>query len=67
MRAYTLFNKGNNRRLIHPKVGLWYTHDLKEAEEMLQACLDYLEVDGLDNLKPDFVIIDVETGEEVKK
>lgn len=63
--AYTLLNKADNRRLIHPTVGLWFTNDLKEAEEMLDACKEYLHADGLDDLQSDFVIIDVESGEEI--
>lgn len=63
--AYTLFNKQIKRRLIHPTVGLWFTNDLEEAEEMLAACHEYLDASGMSNLKADIVLYDVDQGEEI--
>jgi hypothetical protein len=57
--VYTLLNKKLNRRLIHPKFGLWSTPDLIKAEEMLKCCHDYVG-----DMKDDFIIIHVETGVE---
>lgn len=62
MRFYTLYNKKLERPLNHPKIGLWYTNDIKEAEDMLLSCHEYLKslkIKDLDN----FVIIDAKTGE----
>lgn len=63
-KAYTLYNKQNDRRLIHPKVGLWFTYDYEEAKDMLKACQEYLKADGLQDFNDDFVIIDIESNEE---
>jgi len=65
MRNYTLLNKGIDKRLIHPKVGLWFTSDLEEAKDMLKACHEYLEAIKAGSIKDEFVIIDAETGEEI--
>ena len=62
---YTLYNKKNDRRLTHPVVGIWYTSELKEAEEMLDACHQTLENEGMTELKSNFVIIEADSGEEV--
>lgn len=60
---YTLFNKRINKRLTHPRYGLWCAPTLEEAHKMLAACHKCAEHYG--PLAGDFVIIDVETGEEV--
>lgn len=65
MKTYTLYNKRLERRLSHPRIGLWFTNDLTEAEEMLEACHEYLRASGLEGNEEDFVVIDVKTGEEV--
>jgi hypothetical protein len=62
---YALFNKGNNRCLIHPVVGLWATNDLQEAKDMLEDCKKYLTYQGLQNIVNDFVIVDAETKAEI--
>ena len=51
--------------LLHPKIGLWFTADLDEAQNMLNACHEYLEAIKADSIKDEFVIVDVETGEEI--
>ena len=58
--SYTLFNKGNGKRLVHPVIGLWATDDLQEAEDMLEDCKKYLIAQGLQNIIDDFIIVDVE-------
>lgn len=63
--AYTLYNKQIQRRLIHPTVGLWFTNDLVEAKEMLNACHEYLDASGLAHFKTFIVLYDVEKEEEV--
>jgi len=45
-------------------VGLWYTPDLEEARSMLRACREYLVAAGQGDSQQQFVIVDVETGEE---
>jgi len=65
MRSYALLNKRLNRKLIHPRVGLWFTPSLEEARETLKACHEYLEAIGAKDQIPDFVIIDAETSEEI--
>ena len=62
---YTLLNKGIDKRLLHPKIGLWFTADLEEAQNMLSACHEYLDAIKADSIKDEFVIIDAETGEEI--
>tara|TARA_Y100000034_G_scaffold40932_1_gene50382 strand:- start:2461 stop:2664 length:204 start_codon:yes stop_codon:yes gene_type:complete len=65
MRNYSLFNKRLKRKLEHPVIGLWNTPDLDEANEMLAACHEYLNAVGANHLRDDFVVIDVETQEEI--
>lgn len=65
MTYYTLYNKRLERQLQHPEVGLWYTPDFAEAQDMLKACREYVVATGLADLVKDFVIVDAETGEEV--
>ena len=65
MKFYTLHNKLTNKRLVHPKVGLWFTTHLNEAQGMLKDCCDYLDFMGISDLKDHLVIIDAETGDEV--
>jgi hypothetical protein len=64
--TYTLYNKRLKRRLTHPRIGLWFTNDLQEAQEMLTACQQYLSGHSLDGLHDDFCIIEIESGEEIK-
>ena len=62
--AYTLLNKGNDKQLVHPLIGLWSTMNLEEAREMLKDCKIYLISQGLQNIVDNFVVIDAETGAE---
>lgn len=62
MSNYTLYNKSNDKRLMHPKIGLWFTPSLGEAKEMLKACHEYLKSMGLEKYLNDFVILDVENN-----
>jgi len=64
MKYYTLYNKLTDKKLIHPKVGLWFTTKLDEAKDMLEDVRGYLDHTGVSNLKDKIVIIDAETGEE---
>ena len=64
MTYYTLYNKQSQKRLIHPRIGLWNTSDLLEAREMLVACHEHLTASHIP-IHEQIVIIDVETGEEV--
>ena len=61
---YTLYNKKLNRRLVHPRIGLWYTNDMEEARNMLESCHEYLRAIKMENMC-DFVIIDIESGDEI--
>jgi hypothetical protein len=63
--AYTLLNKNTGVRLTHPRVGLWYTLDLKEAAEMREACIESMQSMGLSDLVSGIVIIDIKSGDEV--
>ncbi len=60
---YTLYNKRLQRRLIHPRVGVWYTTDIEEAISMLNACHDYLRALDLDPAS--CVLWDMENDKEV--
>jgi predicted membrane-bound mannosyltransferase len=61
---YTIHNKLNGANLKHPKIGIWNTSSLDEARDMLAACKEYLTAAGLDELKDQFVVIDIDTHEE---
>ncbi len=61
---YTLLNKENGKVLKHPKVGLWFTPELKEAQNMLGACKEYVATINKDMVK-NFVIINAESGKEI--
>jgi len=58
---YTLYNKELDRRLVHPRVGLWFTTDLEEAKSMLKDCHDFVGEEA----KYNFIIIDADTGVEL--
>lgn len=64
--TYTLYNKRLKRRLTHPRIGLWFTNDLQEAQDMLKACHQHLAGHNLPGMDDDFCIIEVETGNEIK-
>lgn len=59
MKYYALFNKVLNKKLSHPKTGLWYTTSLEEANAMLKSCVEYLEAYNLGALKDNFTIIEI--------
>lgn len=63
--AYTLYNKLNQRKLVHPSVGLWYTDSLEEASSMYDACLEYLSACNLGEMVPHMAVVDAETLEEI--
>lgn len=63
MTNYTLYNKRLERRLIHPRIGVWYTTNLDEAVSMLEACRDYIRT--LDMDPEDFCLWDMEEESEV--
>jgi hypothetical protein len=58
---YALYNKDLEKKLTHPRLGVWYTDDYDEAQEMLADCHEYLEAIGGKDLISNFVIIDAET------
>ena len=58
--SYTLYNKINNEKLTHPKVGLWFANTLQETEEMLSDCHEYLRASGLDWMCEHITIVDAE-------
>ena len=64
--TYTLYNKHLDKRLVHPKYGLWCTQDLKKAEEMLIACREYLLASNIPESEFDnFVIWNIEQDKEI--
>lgn len=58
---FTLFNKSTNKPLKIPHIGTWTTNSQEEAEEMLDACLEYLDAINAKNLKDDIIIIDAKS------
>lgn len=64
MAYYTLFNKQSQKQLTHPAIGLWFTPNLEEAQEMLVSCHEYLTIMGIP-IHEDVVIVDAETGVEI--
>jgi hypothetical protein len=65
--SYTLFNKSNQKKLTHPKVGLWFTNDLEEAKEMLSSFYDYLDSSNMSSLKDDIAIFDVDQNKVLEE
>lgn len=64
--AYTLYNKYLDKKLTHPKYGIWFASNINDAKEMLKACHEYLTASNIPETEFDnFVIIDVETGKEI--
>jgi hypothetical protein len=53
---YILYNTKLKRPLIHPRVGLWCSPDRKEADELLEACHEYVRAIGHEELIPDLVV-----------
>ena len=66
MKSYTLHNKDLGINLEHPSVGLWFTNDINEANEMLEACHEYLVSINASEMTENFIIVEVETEKEVK-
>jgi len=64
--SYTLYNKSNNNKLNHPKVGLWFTNSLDEAKEMLCSFYDYLDSSNLSALKDEIVIFDIDKNKIIE-
>lgn len=62
---YTIHNKLNGANLVHPKTGPWNTPNINEAKEMLKACKEYLMASGLNELEDQFIVIDIDTQEEI--
>lgn len=50
---------------MHPRVGLWFTNNLDDAKNMLESCHEYLHAIKMENMCEFFVIIDVESGDEI--
>lgn len=57
---YILYNKKNKKALVHPQVGLWTVPTLKEAEELLAACHEYIAAIGMNHLIKDIIISTIE-------
>jgi hypothetical protein len=45
---------------------LWFTTDINEANEMLEACHEYLVSINASEMTENFIIVEVETEKEVK-
>tara|TARA_Y100000034_G_scaffold117749_1_gene157577 strand:+ start:23786 stop:24013 length:228 start_codon:yes stop_codon:yes gene_type:complete len=58
--SYTLYNKRNNEKLTHPKVGLWFANTIEEAQEMQDACHEYLRASHLEWMVENIIIVDAE-------
>ena len=57
---FSLYNKSNDKYLIHPRCGLWYAEDEQEAKEMLTSCHAYLREAGLDFLIEKITVVKIE-------
>jgi len=62
--VYILYNKKLENSLTHPKIGIWYASTFDEAYQMLLSCLEYVDTLGIHNYDKEFVIVNLETGEE---
>ncbi len=60
--VFCLLNTRLNRRLTHPTKGVWATPDRREAEDMLNACRQYLAASGLEGIQEGFVIEEVDVS-----
>ena len=65
--SYTLFNKSNQNKLTHPKVGLWFTNDLEEAKGMLESFYEYLDSSNMSSLKDEIVILNIDENKIIEK
>jgi len=63
---YSLYNEEIDKCLTHPKIGIWNTPDLKEAQNMKEACLEYMTSLNLPQSAKDKIhICDTETHEKI--
>ncbi len=63
---YTLYNEEIDKCLTHPKIGIWNTPDLKEAQEMKKACLECMTSMNLPQSAKDKIhILNTETHKKV--
>jgi len=67
MPHYALFNTSNDKYLSHPKIGLWNTNDIKEAEEMLTAAKEYVSAIGLSHLADLLIIRELQGESKTEK
>jgi len=65
--SYTLYNKSNNNKLTHPKVGLWFTNSLEEAQGMLESFYEYLDSSNMSSLKDDIVIFNIDENKIIEE
>ena len=65
MPHYKVYNKDNDRELIHPKVGLWNTTKLEEALGMRDSFRAYLRQLGMSDMAECIVIRDIETNKDI--
>lgn len=62
---YKLYNKENDRDLVHPKVGLWNTTDIEEAKGMCESFKLYLGTLGLEKMASNIVVKEIDTDQEI--
>jgi len=56
---YTLYNKKNDKYLVHPHYGKWITEEKKECEEMLKYLEEYIISSKYSTISiEDFEIVD---------
>jgi hypothetical protein len=56
---FVLYNKNLNRYFKHPRIGVWWSHDLEEAEQLLQVAKEVVKDMGLSELADALVVQEV--------
>ena len=64
MTYYALYNKKLDTYLTHPKIGVWSTNDITEAESMLSVCQEYVRSLNIPDYEHQFSIVDLEAQQE---
>jgi hypothetical protein len=62
---YALYNKIGKVYLEHPKVGLWFTENEQEAQDMLKVCREYILTTNSSWLANEIVIFPFKSVDEL--
>lgn len=60
---YSIFNKSLNKKLSHPKLGIWFTEDIHEAKELLRCFKEYLN--NIGDKDTSLYLVNAENNEKI--